>query len=58
LVLADPGGHRELGSFKALEGKTWNHPVVVGDRLYVRNAQEAAAFQLPQPDAGPAQVIF
>ncbi len=47
LLKADPSEHMEVASFKALEGKTWNHPVVVGDRLYVRNAQEAAAFQLP-----------
>src|SRR6185503_11684396 len=46
LLRADPGEHSEVGSFKGLEGKTWNHPVVVGDRLYVRNAQEAACFQL------------
>src|SRR5205085_7775584 len=46
LVRADPNELVELGSFKALEGKTWNHPVVVGDKLYVRNSQEAAAFQL------------
>lgn len=45
LVAADPKEHREIASFQALEGKTWNHPVLVGDRLYVRNAQEAAAFQ-------------
>jgi outer membrane protein assembly factor BamB len=47
LLRADPGAHAELGSFKALEGKTWNHPVVVGDRLYLRNSQEAACYQLP-----------
>jgi outer membrane protein assembly factor BamB len=46
LVRADPAAHAELGALKALEGKTWNHPVVVGDRLYVRNSQEAAAYQL------------
>jgi outer membrane protein assembly factor BamB len=46
LLRAEPGEQSELGSFKGLEGKTWNHPVVVGDRLYVRNAQEAAAYQL------------
>lgn len=46
LLRADPAAQVELGSFKALEGKTWNHPVVVGDRLYVRNSQEAAAYQL------------
>jgi outer membrane protein assembly factor BamB len=46
LVAADPSDHRELGAFPAIEGKTWNHPVLVGDRLYVRNSQEAAAFML------------
>jgi hypothetical protein len=47
LVLADPNGYREVASFKSLEGKTWNHPVLIGDRLYLRNAQEAAAYKLP-----------
>jgi FOG: WD40-like repeat len=46
LLRADPKQHAEVGSFKALEGKTWNHPVIVGDRLYVRNSQKAACFQL------------
>jgi hypothetical protein len=31
LVRADPQEFIELDSFKALEGKTWNHPVVIGD---------------------------
>jgi outer membrane protein assembly factor BamB len=47
LLAADPNEHVEVASFKALAGKTWNHPVVVGDRLYIRNSQEAAAYQLP-----------
>jgi outer membrane protein assembly factor BamB len=51
LLRADPGDHSEVASFKALEGKTWNHPVVVGDRLYVRNAQEAACYQLTVAEA-------
>src|SRR5438094_254099 len=46
LVRADPKEFVEVDSFKALEGKTWNHPVVVGDKLYVHNSQEAAEFQL------------
>jgi outer membrane protein assembly factor BamB len=46
LVVADPNEHREVASFQALEGKTWNHPVLVGDRLYVRNSQEAAAYKV------------
>jgi len=51
LLRADPGEHAEVASFAALEGKTWNHPVVVGDRLYVRNAQEAACYKLPLAQA-------
>ncbi len=47
LVAADPAAHREIASFQALEGKTWNHPVLVGDRLYVRNTQQAAAYKIP-----------
>jgi outer membrane protein assembly factor BamB len=55
LVRADPREHVEVGSFKALEGKTWNHPVVVGDKLYVRNSQEAAGFQLAPASASASK---
>jgi len=44
LLAADPASHHELGRFQALQGKTWNHPVVRGDRIYLRNAQELACF--------------
>ena len=47
VLKADTGSLNELGRFQALTGKTWNHPVVVGDRLFVRNSQEAACYQLP-----------
>ena len=58
LVRADPKEFVEMDSFKALEGKTWNHPVVVGDKLYVRNSQEAAGFQLSTAkDAEPARKL-
>ncbi len=47
LVEAKPDGFEELARVPAIEGKTWNHPVVVRDRLYVRNGEEMAAFSLP-----------
>jgi outer membrane protein assembly factor BamB len=46
LLAADPAAHRELGRFQALEGKTWNHPVVRASRVYHRNAQEMACYRL------------
>jgi len=47
LVEATPAGHNELGSFSALEGKTWNNPCLYGRYLLVRNAEEAACYELP-----------
>jgi outer membrane protein assembly factor BamB len=46
LVKATPERHIELARFPAIEGKTWNHPVVVNSRLLVRNMQEMAAFDI------------
>ncbi|MDX1925349.1 MAG: PQQ-binding-like beta-propeller repeat protein [Pirellulaceae bacterium] len=47
MVKADPTKHTELGRIKAIEGRTWNHPVLIGNRLYIRNSQEAACYELP-----------
>lgn len=47
LVAADPTGHQEVTRIKVFENKVWNHPVVIGDKLYIRNAEEAVCFQLP-----------
>lgn len=50
LVETKPTGYREVTRTQALAGKTWNHPVVAHGRVYVRNAEEAAALELaPQP---------
>jgi outer membrane protein assembly factor BamB len=48
LVRARPDRFAEVARVPGIEGKTWNHPVVVGDRLLVRNGQEMAAFRLPR----------
>jgi outer membrane protein assembly factor BamB len=46
LVAANPSAHRELGRFQALHGKTWNHPVIAHGRLFVRNAEEIACYEV------------
>jgi hypothetical protein len=46
LVNAKPDQYAEVARFKAIEGKTWNHPAVVRDVLLVRNGEEMAAFRL------------
>lgn len=46
LVEADPKDLKELGKFQAIKGKTWNHPVITGNKLLVRNDEEMACFEV------------
>jgi outer membrane protein assembly factor BamB len=46
LVAAKPDRFEELARQPAIEGKSWSHPVLVGDTLLVRNDQQMAAFRL------------
>lgn len=45
-ALADPTKHAELSQFQAIQGKTWNHPIIAHGRLFVRNGEEMACFEL------------
>jgi outer membrane protein assembly factor BamB len=47
LVQATPNQFTEIAKLPAIQGKTWNHPVLVGDTLLVRNSEEMAAFRVP-----------
>jgi len=47
LLKADSSKMVELAKFQAIEGKTWNHSVVVGNLVFIRNAEQAACYELP-----------
>ncbi len=49
LLEASPKNLVERGKIKALKGKTWNHPVLTGPKLLVRNDEEMACFELEAP---------
>jgi outer membrane protein assembly factor BamB len=50
LVKATPDQFKEVTRFPGIKGKTWNHPVLAGDVLVIRNNQEMAAFRLSVSD--------
>jgi len=53
LVHANPEKLEEVAKIQALDGKTWNHPILAGNRLFVRNGEWAACYELPLATAEP-----
>jgi outer membrane protein assembly factor BamB len=51
LVNATLNQFTEVTRFKTIEGKTWNHPVLVGDVLLFATARRWPGFGSPAPDA-------
>lgn len=53
LCEATPDDYRELARMPVLNGRTWNHPALVGDTLLVRNDRAAACLKLPVKSKRP-----
>ena len=57
LVECAPGEHVVRGRLGALSGQTWNNPCIAAGRLLVRNADEAACYELgPAAASGAGKV--
>ena len=56
LLEANPKRHVKIAEIQALEGKTWNHPVVAGNLLFVRNGTEAACYELGSSGTGAVAI--
>ncbi len=46
LAAASPEGFAEKGRVQALHGKSWTSPTLAGGRLYVRNLEQMASFDV------------
>ena len=57
LVSATTDQFTELARFLVFNAKTWNHPVVIGDLLLVRNGEEMAAFRLSLAGASKTDTL-
>ena len=52
LVDAVADGHKERAKIQAVHGKTWNHPTIAHGKLFIRNGEEMAGYELtlePKP---------
>ncbi|QDU10080.1 PQQ-binding-like beta-propeller repeat protein [Gimesia aquarii] len=46
LVKADPKKYTQIATFQAIQGQTWNHPALAQGKLFVRNSEEAACYDI------------
>lgn len=53
LVDVTPEKLVERAKIEGIEGKTWNHPVIAHGKLFVRNGEEIACFELPPAASVP-----
>lgn len=53
LVEANPNKHVEVARMKAFDFRAWNSPVLLGNRLLVRNDRQIACYELPLRDENP-----
>ena len=57
LVSATTDQFKEMARIPIFDAKTWNHPVVVGNVLLVRNGVEMAAFKLAADSTQPTDAL-
>ncbi|MCA9019693.1 MAG: alcohol dehydrogenase, partial [Planctomycetaceae bacterium] len=56
LVKADPEAYSQVAKLQAISGQTWNHPALAQGKLFVRNSEMAACFDLsPVSEFLPAE---
>lgn len=53
LIRVSPKEPNLLKSWPGIQGKTWNHPILVKNRIYCRSAEEIACYELDAPSSGP-----
>lgn len=46
VIAADPSGYRELASWEVADSTTWAHVALAGSRVYVKDEEHLAAFDL------------
>ncbi len=49
----DENGFEKLGEIHVLEGITWNPLAIAGDRVLLRNGEQAACVEIPLASSDP-----